>query len=125
VRRWRLTLGLLAWAVMAVSVGWLVGRAIKPIEARQWNGPLEYVTSVAATQANTAVSFGFNAVDVLVVNDGANEIFITFASSTATTSKFQLNTTESFTMHFTSPVQGMGIICSSGETATVRVGAWR
>lgn len=90
-----------------------------------WNGPLEYATIVSATQTSTAVSFGFNAYNVVVINDGSNEIFITFASSTSTTSKFQVNSGETFSARFDSAVQGMGIICSSGETASVRVGAWR
>lgn len=95
------------------------------VQAQSWVGPTEYVATVSATAVNTAVSFGFKATTILVVNDGSNTVFVTLASSTATTSKFPVKSSETFSIQLNSPAQGMGLICATSETATVRVGAWR
>lgn len=87
----------------------------------------EFAATVSATATSSSTPFGFVARDVLVINDGSNEIFVSFASTTATTSKLKVNSGESIGVTFApdSGSSGVAIICSTAETATVRVGAWR
>jgi hypothetical protein len=84
----------------------------------------EYVASVSATQTNSAVDFGFPAGRIIVANDGADDVYVTFVSTTSTTSKFPIHSGEAFTLNGMQ-TSGIGLICASGKTATVRVGAWR
>lgn len=87
--------------------------------------PTEFANNaVAVTATNQFLNFGFDASVVTIVNDGTNEIFFSF-SLVATTSKFKLNSGESWSGEVPSPSRGVALICSSAETATVRVGAWR
>jgi hypothetical protein len=110
---------LLIVALLALS-------SVAYIAAQGWTGPSEYVTSVSATATNTQVLFGFNASTIVVANDGANTVYLTLASGTSTTSKFPIKNGESFNIRLdSSPAKGLGLICASTETATVRVGAWR
>ena len=96
-----------------------------------------YSTTVSATQTNSAVAFGFTAKQVLVINDGSNEVFIDLTDTTAvadTTDSTNVEIKAGSAISFawdarTDPTldgwTGMGVICSSGETATVRVTATR
>lgn len=126
---WR---GLVGAAIITALCMWLATHA----EARrQWRGPTQYAQTVSVTATNTAITFGFDAFDVLIVNDGSNEVFVQFGATTATSGTssstavnangMQVLSGESIALHFTSPVQGVGIVCSSAETASVRLGAWR
>lgn len=82
-------------------------------------------TTVSATQANSVVTFGFNPARVVVINDGANEVFVSLAASIATTSDIRLNANEVRTFDaLTFALPTLGVICSTGETASVRVIAW-
>lgn len=90
--------------------------------------PREFNTTVSATQANTETSFGFEAADVLIINDGADEIYLTFTDAAATTDDFSLNSGEKMSIRFTDPSRKpaeVNIICAAGETASVRVVAWK
>lgn len=80
----------------------------------------EFYQEVAATSSNTALSFGFNATSVLFINDGTNDARVTVKSSTATTSKLRLKSGEHIEVRGAG-MEGAGIICAGGETATVRV----
>ncbi len=87
-----------------------------------------YVTTVSATQANSTVTFGFDADTVFISNDGANEIFVRWgavAVASATTN-VHIPAYKSKSFPF-APGKGpatVGIICSAGETSTVRVEAY-
>lgn len=85
--------------------------------------PNFYYQKVSASQTNSAITFGFPAGQVSLVSDGASDnCFYEFTSSTATTSSPQIKSTEFFNWFFPGDgVSSMGIICSSGQTATVRV----
>ena len=87
--------------------------------------PNEFANNaVAATDTSQLVSFGFSALSVTLVNDGANEVFFSL-SPTATTASFKLLTGESWSGPIPSAAKGVALVCSAGETATIRVGAWR
>jgi hypothetical protein len=90
--------------------------------------PTNYTATVSATQANTAVTFGCNAYSIRITDDGENEVFYEYKTRIATTSSVELHKSETETVTLT-PAHGhigwpgIGLICSSGETATVRVHA--
>jgi len=89
--------------------------------------PREYNETVSATDTSSEVAFGFAATEVLVINDGTDEVYITFESGTATTAMFPLNSGEYINPSFKGgqlKPRVMGIVCDTGETATVRVIAW-
>ena len=88
-----------------------------------------YTTTVSATQTNTTVdlktNLGQDVHSLLVINDGANEIFINIQTGVATTADFRIEPTDAPYI-FTSgggefALNTIGIICSSGETASVRL----
>jgi hypothetical protein len=86
----------------------------------------QYNTSVSATQSNTTVSIGFDPSYLLLINDGANEVFVNFTGAAATTSSFEIKAGESLGLTSEAEADGyigsrFDVICSSGETATVRV----
>jgi hypothetical protein len=89
----------------------------------------EQIQTVSATQTNSAVTFTTPPGILVLVNDGPNTVYITLASTTATTIKFALKNGESLSLTFASSLQaaptGAGFICTAGQTASVRVGAWR
>ena len=92
-------------------------------------GPKQFNQSVSATATSQAINFGFNLVHLVIINDGDNEVFLNLESTTATTSDVKLEVGESLTWNFAEPSRrrpsGIGLICSTGETATVRVSGWR
>jgi len=84
----------------------------------------EFASTVSATAVNSVLSFLFAATEVHVTNDGTNPVHITFKSTVAVLTDFDLAANE--TIKYTaSPTEGMGLICDAAETATVRVVAWR
>jgi len=85
--------------------------------------PDEFPQTVSATAVNSAISFGFRAREVHVFNDGTNPVHVTFASSVAVLTDFDLAANESF-KYTGSPTEQMGLICDAAETATVRLVAW-
>jgi hypothetical protein len=91
--------------------------------------PRQYVNNaVAVTQTSQTVNFGFYAQSILVVNDGSNELFFTLSSGTATTTTgFRVNAGETFALKGVglNGTSALGIIASTGETTTARIGAWR
>jgi hypothetical protein len=78
----------------------------------------EYYELVSASDENTAVSFGFTG-QVVVTNDGPNDVYVSLVGTTATTSDFQLKMGE--TLAPEDPTSGIGLICATAESATVRV----
>lgn len=105
-------------------IGWLAGLLLLVAAVGIADAAIsESVTTVAATAVNTTVTFGFEATTVIVINDGANEVFVTFSSGVATTASVRLNPGESLTWNWRTTQ--VGVICSAGETASVRVWAWR
>lgn len=98
-----------------------------------WADAYQDAGSVSATQTNTAVTFtddtgsnAFSAASVWLKNDDAtNEAYICFSGTVAAASAgcgFELKAGESITVNFPSDEgqTGIGVICASGETATVR-----
>ena len=83
-------------------------------------GPSVKYQAVSATDASTNVDFGFRATHVVLINDGANEIYVKFGGTTATTSDFELKPAETISVDVP-PMEDLGIICAAGETATTRV----
>lgn len=79
----------------------------------------------------TSQTFTINASTLLVINDGANEIYVrvfwegeTSADAVANASTPQIKSGEGFTYSKTFNVAAISIICASGETATVRLQYW-
>ena len=79
----------------------------------------QYYISVSATQANTTTNFGFTADNVIIINDGANEIYVDFTDGIATTSDLKVNSGEALSVSFHTST--IGIICDTAKTATVRI----
>ena len=79
----------------------------------------EGYTAVSATDASQSVTFTDPAHQILVINDGANEVFINFNGTTAAVTDFELKNGETVVMPITS--SAISFICSTAETATVRV----
>jgi hypothetical protein len=113
---------LLRVCVFVFLLGALLGFGVS--SSAQGSYPSEYTTVAAVTDTSQLLTFGFNATHITLVNDGTNEVFFSF-SPTATTSKFRINSGESISAVLASPSQGVALICSPSETASVRVGAWR
>ena len=89
--------------------------------------PFYYVV-VSATDVNSVVTVDIDASDekaftLLLINDGANEVFVDFNNSIATSADFQLKSGEFINVSTEGgyDIRVFGIICSAGETATVRV----
>jgi hypothetical protein len=92
-------------------------------------------TAVSATQAVTNTTLPEGTKTVLIVNDGANEIYYRLftsgeTSANATTASAQLKSGESISFTFTpgstkevsqAYYKTLSIICAAGETATVRI----
>jgi hypothetical protein len=105
------------------------------------NAVQQYSASVSATQTNSAVTFtdqsaaAFSAYTVTVVNDGGDDIYVNFSSTTATAGtnkEVQLKSGESYTANRIARdgtdwvgFSGIGVICATGKTATARVTALR
>jgi len=88
----------------------------------------EYFESVSATSTNSAVSFSFPARLLTITNAGPNRAYFSLVSTTGATSGPYLEPGEFQTFSVANPdnvCTGLGIICDTGETATVRVMAWR
>lgn len=91
-----------------------------------WAGLPMYYREVSATQTNTTVTFTLIPSDnkvfaVTLKNDGSNEVFFNSNGPTATTSSAKLLAGESIVLRSRSAITVMGLICSAGETTTVRV----
>lgn len=101
------------------------------IPALCWAGLPVYYTQVSASDANTTVTvslsaFSNQALTVTVANDGSNEVFVNTNGSTATTANLKILAGEihKFTADAGMGITTIGIICSAGETSTVRVFAF-
>jgi hypothetical protein len=111
----------------AAAIAALMALALVPAFAATPQSP--YVATVAATQANTTTTFSFDTAEtVFISNDGANEIYVRWGAVAvaAATTNIQIPAYKSKSFTF-APGQGpgsVGIICSGGETATVRVEAY-
>lgn len=85
----------------------------------------KYFNEASVTQTNTALSFGFNAREVCLINnsDSANEAYFDLTDTTATTSEAYLLPGETYCPD--GVFSGVGLIAATGETASVRVLAYR
>jgi hypothetical protein len=84
-------------------------------------------TRVSAVE--TAQTSTINAATLLVVNDGASEVYVRVfwegeTVSAATTSSTEIKSGEGFTFSRTLNIQAISIVCATGETATVRLIYW-
>lgn len=66
---------------------------------------------------------------MLLINDGANEVFLVLnesgkTASLATTSEFELKSGESFLPESNRSFTSVSTICTSAETTTIRFIAW-
>ena len=81
--------------------------------------------SLSATAASAELKL--NARHILLINDGANEVFVKLNStSAATVSDFQIKPTEGVVLDVTEgqKIYNVRYICSPAEAATVRYIAW-
>ncbi len=83
--------------------------------------------SISATDSEAKTDIG--GTHLLLINDGVNEVFIELrernnAAITATTSSFELKSSESATFDSDRGFDQVSTICSSAETATVRFISW-
>lgn len=89
--------------------------------------PVFAIPSKESTSAITDVSstITLGGYHVIIVNDGTDEVYLTFNSPVAaTTSDFQLNADESITIDSNDRIDNVKIVCASGETASVRIITW-
>ena len=77
-------------------------------------------SSVSATATNTRTDLADPCYDVLILNDGANEVFVDLFDGIATTSDMQVKSGESISINNIATTS-IGLICSTAETATVRI----
>ncbi len=88
----------------------------------------EYINAVSVTATNTEVDFGFPARLLTITNMGTSRAYFTLISLTAAVTDPYLEAGEFQTFSVANPDNistGLGLICDSSETATVRVMAWR
>jgi len=91
----------------------------------------QHAEVVGATQANSVVTFtdsvngAFEAVLITIYNQGSDEIYVEFRSTVATTSSVPIQSGLTFAYSHPNGIAGIGIICASGESATVDVAAFR
>lgn len=102
----------------ALAMGLLTIIVLTAMAARAVFIKQEYFAAVSATDVNTAVSFGFNGY-VLLINDGADSVYVSLVGTTATTADFELKSGESLAP--SDPTTGVGLLCATSDTATVRV----
>jgi hypothetical protein len=105
----------------------ILALALLPGYAQAVEAP--YYITVNATATNSTVTFGFKPCELVVANDGANEIFIAFdaAAVAAATTAPQIPAYRGKRIKFAEgrgPTT-LGVICSAAETATVRVEAYQ
>ena len=100
-----------------------------------WAADLVAYLKVSATQTVTNSTLASGTQTVVLVNDGANEVYFELfgdqqTPADATTSSKELKANESLSFHFEGQQFGtlgnkyfktLSIICAAGETATVRV----
>lgn len=80
-------------------------------------------TTASVTDVSSTIALG--GYHVIIVNDGTDEIYLTFNSaSAATTADFQLNADESITLDSNDRLDNVKVVCASGETASIRVITW-
>jgi len=83
--------------------------------------PLEDPQTFTAGTGNTPVTLAFPTTGLLIVNDGTtNSVFVTVASSVATTSDHEVKPGESLALNLAVRTTSIGLVTSAGTTA-VRV----
>ena len=81
--------------------------------------------SANSTSQTTTINRG----TLVVVNDGSNEVFVRVfyegeTPAAATTANAEIKSSESFTFTKDFNITAISIVCSSAETATVRLFYW-
>lgn len=101
--------------------------AVLALSIAPWaQGELAF-TRVNATQSNQTITL--NAPSVVIINDGASEVYIRVfwageTAAAATTADAELKSSESLVLSKTMGVSAISVICQTSETATVRIFAW-
>lgn len=110
--------------------------AVLALAAGAWAADRVYYNKVSASQTVSNVTLTANTKTILLINDGANEIYYDLYNDSetpadATTSSKELKSGETISFTFqpnsSSGLPGgsyyktLSIICAAGETATVRV----
>lgn len=85
-------------------------------------GPREYVYTGTVTTAGMSLNFGFNAMSILLTNDGDTDVFFTLSGAGPSAEGFPLKPGEVFNIRV--EAIRLGMTTASGSS-TVRVGAWR
>lgn len=83
--------------------------------------------TVSANSTSQTITIGYST--LLVVNDGANEIYVRVfwegeTAAAATTSSREIKSGEAFTFSKQMQVASISIVCAAAETATVRLFFW-
>ncbi len=107
----------------ALAMAWFLSSSA-PAEAQA--ELKEFPIAISATDVNTNTSVGFTARKIWIHNDlnSANEVYVTLVSGVSTTSKVRLDPGQGLALDNAYVVR-FGVICATGETATVYGGAWR
>lgn len=109
--------------------------ALSVLAAPAWAADGLLYTKVSASQVVTNTTLPSLTQEVLLINDGANEVYFDLygnkaTPADATTSSKEIKPGESLTFHFEGQESGttgntyyktLSVICAAGETATVRV----
>lgn len=76
--------------------------------------------TISATDVEGSTRIGQK--HVVVINDGTNEVYIKFNTSTAaTTSDFKLEAGEALGLDSTDQIDNIRYICAAAETASIRI----
>ena len=113
---------------LAASLALLLGLVALGAPPAHAQAVSQYTKVVSATSVNTAVSFGFSALQVTAANDGASTAYVSISGVAAATdtASVALNVCETGTWYFpaSAPVSSIGIATANPNTATVRVNAF-
>ena len=77
---------------------------------------------VSATEASQALDLVPASKKLFLRNDGANDVYIAFDKSEASTDDFKL-TTDDGLIEIDVQCEQLAFVCAAGQTATVRIGS--
>jgi hypothetical protein len=87
---------------------------------------LQYNSEIAATSSGTnSVAFGFNALKVVVINDGSARVYIDLTTTSGSTTGHRMASGESVSITAKGNAYYTGLSCAATSSATVRVLALR
>jgi hypothetical protein len=79
--------------------------------------------AISCSDSNTETKLSGS--HMILVNDGADEVYITLQNRVATTSDFELQSGEAIAIDSDAEFEEINCICDTAETASVRLLQWK